>query len=175
MTGIPRAAAALTCLLATGCATTLPGPQTTTVTVHGRIARVVDGDTIRVGVDGDSQRVRLLGLDAPELHRPRTPVQCGARAAASALAKIAPAGTPITLTTDPGQDRYDRYGRLLAYARTPTRDLQTAQLRHGWADITAGHHRRLRRQLELEHAARDARREHRGIWRVCDGDFHRGP
>jgi endonuclease YncB( thermonuclease family) len=33
-----------------------------------RVARIVDGDTIMLGVDGRVEKVRLIGIDAPECH-----------------------------------------------------------------------------------------------------------
>jgi len=168
-------AAVLACALAAGCGPATPGVSTTPLALRARLTRVIDGDTIRVRLNGRDQRVRLLGLDAPELHRPRTPIQCAARASARALAKLVHPGQPVTLTTDPTQDRYDRYQRLLAYARTATSDLQLAQLREGWASLDTYHHRPLQRQRQLERAAQAARAEHRGVWRLCEGDFHRNP
>lgn len=43
------------------------------------VAQVSDGDTITVMIDGASQRVRLLGIDAPEDR------MCGAEAATTRL------------------------------------------------------------------------------------------
>jgi len=46
-----------------------------------RVVSVTDGDTIRVAIDGTSTRVRLIGIDTPEVKDPRKPVQCfGAQA-----------------------------------------------------------------------------------------------
>jgi len=164
------------CVLAAGCAPAPPSRSATSLTLHARLTRVIDGDTIRVELDGRGQRVRLLGLDAPELHRPHTPIQCAARASARALAKLVHAGQPVTLTTDPTQDRYDRYRRLLAYARTTTSDLQIAQLQDGWANLYTYHHRPLQAPTpaRARHTGR-ARTQHRGAWRLCNGDFHRNP
>lgn len=72
----------------------------------------VDGDTLRCG----AERVRLLGLDAPELHhcrKGRVCVEGDPVAAKDALARLITAGVTITRV---GQDRY---GRTLAlvYAR----------------------------------------------------------
>ena len=38
---------------------------------------VLDGDTVIVAfADGSTDTVRLLGVDPPETHHPRKPVQC---------------------------------------------------------------------------------------------------
>ena len=39
------------------------------------VERVVDGDTVVVRLDGQSIKVRLIGVDAPESVDPRKPVQ----------------------------------------------------------------------------------------------------
>ena len=40
------------------------------------VTRVVDGDTIRVEIDGEEYRVRYIGIDTPETVDPRRPVGC---------------------------------------------------------------------------------------------------
>jgi hypothetical protein len=45
-------------------------------------------------------------------------------------------GRRVTLTTDPTQDTFDRYGRLLAYVTTRAGvHLQTQQLSRGWGKV----------------------------------------
>src|SRR5205809_2715187 len=101
-----------------------------------RVERVVDGDTLRVIVGGRSRSVRLLGIDTPETHRPGTPVECGGPQATANMQALAPPGTRVQLVSDPGQDRVDRYGRLLAYVRLPSGRLaEEAQLEAGWATV----------------------------------------
>jgi endonuclease YncB( thermonuclease family) len=51
-------------------------------TLHARVLRVVDGDTIQVRLDGGRvERVRYIGIDTPESVKPDTPVQCFAKKA----------------------------------------------------------------------------------------------
>jgi endonuclease YncB( thermonuclease family) len=42
---------------------------------HGKVVRVVDGDTIKVRIGGRVETVRLIGVDTPETVDPRKPVQ----------------------------------------------------------------------------------------------------
>ena len=92
-----------------------------------RVTSVTDGDTIRVTIDGYSTRVRLIGIDTPEVTDPRKPVQCFGQEA-SRRAHDLMDGTQVWLEYDPSQSRRDRYGRTLAYVwlsdakrRTPGR------------------------------------------------------
>ena len=79
-----------------------------------RVVRVVDGDTIKVRLDGSggTERVRYIGIDTPESVKPGTPVQCFAKAASHANERLV-AGRSVRLEGD--VEPRDRYGRLLAY------------------------------------------------------------
>jgi len=81
--------------------------------------RVVDGDTVDVQLDnGLTERVRLIGIDTPEVVDPRKPVECFGREA-SAHAHELLDGQSVSLETDPSQGARDVYGRLLAYVWLP--------------------------------------------------------
>lgn len=78
------------------------------------VTSVTDGDTIRVNIDGKSTRVRLIGIDTPEVTDPRKPVQCFGREASRRAHELMD-NTQVWLEYDPSQSRHDRYGRTLAY------------------------------------------------------------
>ena len=78
------------------------------------VVKVIDGDTIQVNVRGKTERIRLIGIDAPELVDPRRPVECLGREAAEYTRELL-RGKNVRIETDPSQDERDRYGRLLAY------------------------------------------------------------
>jgi len=74
------------------------------------LVRVVDGDTIRVVVQGRAEAVRLIGIDTPEItHGKNEPFGQAARDFLRTLL----AGRSLWL--EPGVKERDRYGRLLAY------------------------------------------------------------
>src|SRR5690606_8747720 len=77
--------------------------------VPATVERVIDGDTIVVRLNGALERVRYLGIDAPEL---QPAAQCHAEEAAEANRRML-AGGLVRLTFD--RERRDEYGRLLAY------------------------------------------------------------
>ena len=75
------------------------------------VVSVADGDTVTVSIDGVRERVRLIGIDAPELG---SPGECFGREAADRAAALL-TGTSVQLIADDTQDDRDRYGRLLRY------------------------------------------------------------
>ena len=83
--------------------------------VAARVARVVDGDTLKVTVSGRTDTVRVIGLDTPESVKPGTPVECYALQASAKAKLLLPVGSAIRLQADPTQATRDRYGRLLAH------------------------------------------------------------
>lgn len=76
------------------------------------VTHVVDGDTIRVDLDGEEVPVRLLNLDAPEKDGPYTEAECLGEEATAFLADLVPPGTEVKLVED--VEPTDRYGRHLA-------------------------------------------------------------
>lgn len=74
------------------------------------IAHVYDGDTVQLG---DGQRLRLIGIDTPELGRHGQPDQSLAAMARDALRQRLPRGSVIRLRYD--IERHDAHGRRLAH------------------------------------------------------------
>ena len=95
-------------LAATGCGTSsksvtptepapaIPAPSRPRGEVlRGPVVYVSDGDTIGVRVGGVVQRVRLLGIDAPETKDPGKPVQCYGPHSSARAHVLMPRGTVI--------------------------------------------------------------------------------
>lgn len=76
--------------------------------------RVVDGDTIRVLVGGEEERVRYVGIDTPEPNgsSPATP-EPFAEAATARNASLLASGGRLILERDVSER--DRFGRLLRH------------------------------------------------------------
>lgn len=83
--------------------------------ISGVIARVVDGDTAVIRVNGEERRVRFLGVDTPETVHPNKPVQFYGKEA-SYFTKESLTGKNVWLEYDSSPT--DRYGRHLAYIWT---------------------------------------------------------
>ncbi len=129
------------------------------------VVDVVDGDTVKVRVDGRPVTVRLLGIDTPETRAPRRPVECFGEEAARRATELL-SGRTVLLEDDPTQGRTDRYGRRLAYVWLPGPPAELVNERlvaEGYAHeyTYAGPHRYAARFDEAQDAARD---EERGLW-----------
>lgn len=134
------------------------GPPTGT----GTIVSITDGDTVRMLVDGRELRVRLIGLDTPEL---RDPLECFGPEAAAALEALAPVGSEVGIAAD--RDPQDRYERELLYLFAADGTLINLELvEQGFAEalLVEPNDRYWPELQEAERAARDAGR---GLWGVC--------
>lgn len=90
-------------------------PEKTVNTVSGyKVISVVDGDTIKVDINGTTETIRIIGLNTPETVDPRKPVECFGKEASN-KAKELLSGKTVTLEADSTQGERDKYGRLLRY------------------------------------------------------------
>lgn len=132
--------------------------QTATVT------RVIDGDTITARADDgtDLGRVRILGIDAPEIDTN----DCGADAARTATRDLLQ-DEEVHLIADPKNDDRDTYGRLLRYVEiTPNTDAGLQLIRAG--DVrTFTEPNTHSRHDTYAHSGGRARAAHRGLWGHC--------
>ena len=80
--------------------------------IQGIVARVVDGDTAVIRVNGEDRRFRFLGVDTPETVHPSKGVQPYGKEASN-FTKETLTGRQVWLEYDKAQQ--DRYNRYLAY------------------------------------------------------------
>lgn len=78
------------------------------------VVRIIDGDTIVILFEGKNEPVRLIGVDAPEMHDARGGVQCFAVEAKKRMEKSL-AGKRVRVVFDASQGERDAFKRLLAY------------------------------------------------------------
>lgn len=133
--------------------------STTTATV----LRVIDGDTIEVDISGTKTRVRLIGINTPEVVDPRRPVECFGQEA-SHRAKEILSGNAVLLVSDSSQGELDKYGRSLFYVYlsdgTFFNDLM---LKEGYAHEYT-YRTPYRYQAQFKASEQVARSQHVGLW-----------
>ncbi len=125
------------------------------------LAYVIDGDTLLLK---NRQKVRLLGVNTPEIAHEKVSAEPFARKAKKYLRKLLSKNNKLRLVYD--QKRRDKYHRLLAYVFLPDgTDIQAQLLKQGLAVSIAiwPNHLMLDcyRQIEAQ-----ARRKKLGIWQL---------
>ena len=167
------------------------------------VTRVIDGDTVEVKYrDGETDTIRLLGVDTPEVSgdvSPRefegVPDSAAGRehlrewaTRASAFARDELSGAEVRIVTDPGADRRGRYGRLLAYVvRSDETDEGGGASEDGDVNRSGSFNAALlgegyarvyessfTRRERYERIEARARRQGTGIWSFDDGDSEAG-
>lgn len=97
------------------------------------VSSVVDGDTIKVRIEGKVDTVRLLAIDTPETKDPRKPVQCFGDAASAKMNELV-GGKQVRLEKDHTQPDRDKYKRLLRYVYLEDgRDVGAEMIKQGYA------------------------------------------
>lgn len=130
-----------------------------------KVTRFVDGDTIVIDMNGSSEKVRFIGVDTPETHKPNTPVQCYGPAAA-AFTKNTIGTKPVRLQADPLSSNRDRYNRLLRYVYLPDGRLLNQELvRQGFGFYYP--YFPFTKSSEFDKSQSQAMGEKRGLWGNC--------
>jgi micrococcal nuclease len=97
------------------------------------LVHIIDGDTIKVNVNGKMETVRYLLIDTPESKNPKTCVQLYAKEAFLRNSELVKSGK-LTLEYEQGNTR-DSYGRLLAYVFVDGESIQATLLKEGYARV----------------------------------------
>jgi micrococcal nuclease len=127
------------------------------------VLKVTDGDTVHVQYQGQDERVRLIGIDTPEVPWYGGPGECfGVEAGLYARERLD--GRRIRLEFD--VDRRDRYDRLLAYVYVGDELFNVTLVREGYATADPVSPD-TRRAALFASAEAEARAAGRGLWSAC--------
>lgn len=119
-------------------------------TLHGKVVRIADGDTLTVLEQGNRQvRIRLAEIDAPESG------QAFGTKSRQALASMCARKTAVVRVQDT-----DRYGRTIGRVYCDGVDTSAEQVRLGMAWVYDNYVR----DKQLYALQDEARRERRGLW-----------
>lgn len=136
------------------------------------VVEVYDGDTIAVTLNGQKEKIRLIGVDTPETKDPRKPVQCFGREA-SEWTKHTLEKRTVRIETDPSQGERDKYGRMLAFVwRDDGLFVNQALIEEGYAHEYTYASVPYKYQEAFQMAEHDADVGERGLWSPssCSGD-----
>jgi micrococcal nuclease len=136
---------------------------------EARVVEVNDGDTVTVSFDHKRERIRLIGIDAPELFQ-----EPWGRKAKAHLGRLLnfrkgrghlgfSGSSEVRIETD--AEERDRYGRLLAYLWTKDGECVNIEMvRDGYA-LLYTIPPNVRYAELIYRAQREAKEARRGIWR----------
>ncbi|MFN4212919.1 MAG: thermonuclease family protein [Microgenomates group bacterium] len=136
-----------------------------------KVKRVIDGDTIEIE---SGQKIRYIGIDAPELHDPRKPVECFAREAFEKNKQLVEEKS-VRLEKDVSEA--DKYGRLLRYVFVKNEATNSGEIfineylvANGYA-LTSTFPPDVKYALILKEAQEKARENNLGLWQRCQKKF----
>ncbi len=155
--------------------TTIPSPEavpaTPTITstpsaetrILYQVEKVVDGDTLKVTIDGKIETLRLIGLDTPEVVDPRKPVQCFGIEASNKAKEIL-TDQKVALEADLSQGNRDKYGRLLRYVYLENgENFNKMMIAEGYGHQYT-YNKPYKYMDEFKLAEQKARSEKKGLW-----------
>lgn len=130
-----------------------------------KVAKFDDGDTIIVDMNGTQETIRFIGVDTPETHKPKTPVQCYGPEASTYTKRLI-GGQRVRLQADPLNTNRDRYGRLLRYVYLPDGTLVEQKL------ISEGYgfaytYFPFSKADEFKTLEQQAKTQSKGLWAAC--------
>jgi micrococcal nuclease len=138
-----------------------------------RVLAVHDGDTITVSVDGRTEKVRLVGIDTPELQDERQAYRDAAYAARN-YARSRLGGETVTLEIEPRQHDRDAYYRLLRYVILGDgTNVNEDIVRKGYARVYDRFNFTLKPRFKAAEA--EAKREKLGVWNLPPGRWRQVP
>lgn len=119
------------------------------------VTNIVDGDTIDVWLNGETKRVRYIGMDTPESYEPFFDEATEAN-------RVLVEGQTVTLVKDVSET--DIYGRLLRYVYLADNTFVNAKLvEDGWARA-ASYPPDTAHAAEFAQLEAEAQAEERGMW-----------
>lgn len=138
------------------------GPSASPGPVY-RVTGVTDGDTFHVRIGGRDERVRMIGIDTPEVPWYGGRGDCfGPEAGRYSKRRLT--GASVRLVFD--AERRDRYGRLLAYAYLGSELFNLTLVERGYARVETV---RPNTRFQAAFAAAQAAAQAAGIgrWSAC--------
>lgn len=140
------------------------------------VVKVIDGDTLKIEVQGQKENIRLIGIDTPESKKNKKAMKDSGRSGkdVKVITKMGKEAAKYTKTLVEKGDRIgiefdvqqrDHYGRLLGYVYLPDGKMLNEEI------IRAGYAQPMTvppnvKYADLFRAAyREAREEGRGLWR----------
>lgn len=124
-----------------------------------QLVRCIDGDTAKFRIQGKEEKVRFLGVDAPEMSHP------GGEEASKYTCDMLEKAKRIEIEYDDNSDIYDKYDRVLGWIFVDNHNLSELLLSKGYAEVkyVYGNYKYIEELCESQDKAYQQRV---GIWEV---------
>ena len=123
----------------------------------------VDGDTIKVLIDGKKTTVRFLAVDTPETKHPKKGVEPYGKEASEYTCNALKNAKKITIEYDSDSDKTDKYKRHLVWVYVDDVLLQKTLIEKGYAKV-AYLYGKYQYTDELKETEEKAKASKKGIW-----------
>ncbi len=131
---------------------------------YDTVVYVYDGDTIKLK---NGKKVRLIGIDTPEIGKDGKEDECFAKEARQKAIDLL-AKKRVKIETDSTQEKYDKYGRLLAYIFLEDgTNINKFLIQEGYAKEFTYKQKPYKYQKEFKKAENTAKENKKGIWGSC--------
>lgn len=128
-----------------------------------QVIRIIDGDSVEVQFPGgEKEKVRLIGVNAPELFEPESQARLLAEESRNYAARMLQ-GKTVELTYD--ENRFDMYGRTLAFLWIDGVMVNEQMIADGYARAYLKFPFCREYMQAFEHAQDFARKHTRGLWK----------
>ena len=128
-----------------------------------KVKRVVDGDTIILET---GERVRLLGVNTPEVNHPKKAVEAFGKEASEFTQRMVE-GKLVRLETDLPASANDKHSRIRAYVFLQDGTHLNAEIiRQGYGFAVSGR-TPLKYEYEFRRLEQEAREKRRGLWALA--------
>ena len=136
------------------------------------LVKTIDGDTIKIMYEGQETNVRYLLIDTPETNHPKLGKQPFGEESKRRNQELMNSGK-LEIEFDVGQ-KYDKYGRLLAYIYIDGESVQEKLLSEGLARVAYVYPPNTRHVDTYEKIQDSAQKKGIGIWTIEDYVTDRG-
>ncbi len=141
----------------------------------GKIDRVIDGDTVILNINGKRERIRLIGLNAPEAKAVNgRVVECFGREASKKAKEILHKKDKVYFERDKMQSKRDKYGRLLSYIFLENgENFAEKMITDGYGYEYTYHGQKYKYQKNFKNAQVFAQKHQLGLWSrdACNGEL----
>lgn len=131
-----------------------------------QVTKIVDGDTVDVLIDNKIERIRLIGIDAPETVDPDSPVECYGPEATNKLKQLL-SNQKVYLENDLSQSDRDKYNRLLRYVFLDKTNINEEMIKYGFAREYTYLKNDYKYKKEFVEAQMWSKIHHFGLWSAC--------